>query len=65
MRFLLDLLDYYTPNASVKLINISMLKDKFLLLISGQNFNTTNNVARVNRDKVLPYFMFKYYSHKS
>ena len=32
--FLLDLSNHYTPNTSVKSINIFVLKDKFLLLIS-------------------------------
>ena len=62
--FLLDLPDHYTPDAPVKSINISVLKDKFPLLISGQNFNTTNDVARVNGGKVPPYSMFEHYSHR-
>lgn len=33
VRFLLDLLNHYTPNALIKLINVFVLKTKFLLLI--------------------------------
>lgn len=61
--FLSDLLDHYTPDASIKSINFSVLKNKFLLLISKQNFNTTNNIAYVNGGKVPPYSIFKYYFH--
>lgn len=59
--FLLDLLDYYTPNTSDKLINLFILKAKFLLLISRQNFNTNNDITYVNSGKVQSYFMFKHY----
>lgn len=51
-EFLLDLLYHYIPNISIKSINIFMLKTKFLLLISKQNFNTTNDIACINSDKV-------------
>ena len=64
MGFLLDLLDHYTSNILVKSINISLLKTKFLLLISRQNFNTTNNIAHINGGKVQPYSIFKHYHHK-
>lgn len=62
-RFSLDLPDHYTPDAPVKLINIFVLKEKFLLLISKQNLNTTNDVLHVNGCKVPAYSMFKYYSY--
>ena len=62
--FLLDLPDHYTPNTPIKSINISVLKNKFLLLISRQNFNTINDIAHVNSGKVSPYSMFEHYSHK-
>lgn len=52
VRFLLDLLDYYTFNTFIKLINISMLKIKFLLLISKQNFNINNDIINVNDGKI-------------
>ena len=61
VRFLLDL---PTSNASVKSINISVLRDKFSLLISGQNYNTTNNVACINDGKIPPYFIFEHYSYR-
>ena len=41
-----------------------MLKDKFSLLIFRQNFNTTNDVIRVNDGKISPYFMFKHYFYR-
>ena len=62
--FLLDLPDYYTLNVPVKSINISVLKNKFLLLGSRQNFNTTNDIISVNGTKIPPYFMLKYYTHR-
>ena len=62
--FLLDLSDHYTPNAPIILINLFVLKTKFLLLISRQNFNTTNDVARVNGGKVRPYSMFEHYQYR-
>lgn len=65
VRFLLDLLDYYTSNFFVKLINILVLKIKFLLLIFEQNFNTTNDVVYINSYKVQPYFIFRHYYYKS
>ena len=61
----MDLPDHHTPNAPVKSINISILKDKFLLLISELNFNTINDVARINGSKVPPYFKIEHHSHKS
>lgn len=51
-RFLLVLPDHYNSNALIKSINISVLKNKFSLLISGQNFNTTNDVACINGSKI-------------
>lgn len=62
-EFLLDLPDHYIPNTFIKLINISVLKTKFLLLIFGQNFNTTDSVACVNNSKMRPYSIFEYYYH--
>ena len=62
--FLLDLPDHYTPNAPIKSMNLFVLKIKFLLLISRQNFNTTNDVAHVNGSKVRPYFIFEHYQHR-
>lgn len=62
-EYLLDLPDQYISDVSIKLMNISVLKNKFRLLISGQNFNTTNDIARVNVDKVTPYSIFEYYFH--
>lgn len=61
MRFLLSSSDYYMSNTLVKLINISILKTKFLLLISRQNFNTTNDIVCINNIKVKLYSMFEYY----
>lgn len=63
-RFLLNIPDYYTLNVLIKSINISILKAKFLLLISKQNFNTTNNVTYINSSKIRLYFMFKHYFYK-
>lgn len=63
--FLLDLPDHFTPNASVKSINLSIFKTKFPLLIFRQKFNTNNDVACFNSCKVRTYFMFEYYQHKS
>ena len=62
--FLLNLPDHHTLDAPIKSINISVFKDKFPLLISGQNFNTTNDIARINSGKILPYFIFEHYSHR-
>lgn len=64
-RFLLNLLHHYTPNTPIKSISISVLKDRFLLLISRQNFNTINDVACVNTSKIPPYFIFEYYFQRS
>ena len=64
-RFLWDLPNHYTPNALVKLINISMLKTKFPLLISGQNFNILESIAYVNSIKMQSYSIFEHYHHKS
>ena len=50
--FLLDLPDHYTPNAPIKLINLFVLKTKFPLLISRQNFINTDDIACVNGGKV-------------
>ena len=36
-----------------------------MLLISRQNFNTTNNIEYVNNSKVQPYSIFKHYYYKS
>ena len=63
-EFLLDLLDYYTLNAPVKSTDFFVLKTKFLLLISGQNFNTTNDVAHVNDGKMQSYSIFEHYQHR-
>ena len=41
-----------------------MLKDKFLLLISGQNYNTTNDIKHINSGKVLPYSIFEHYFYR-
>lgn len=62
MRFLLGLSDYYMSNTLFKSINISILKTKFLLLISRQNFNITNEIAYINNIKVKLYSIFEYYS---
>lgn len=64
IKLLLDLLDYFTSSAFVKLINIFILKIKFLMLIFRQNFNTINDIVYVNSGKVQSYFIFKHYSHK-
>ena len=63
-RFLLDLLDHYTPQAPIKSINIFGLKIKFPLLIFRQNFNTINNNLYVNDSKMQPYSIFKYHHYK-
>lgn len=60
-KFLLDLKVYYTCNALIKSINISMLKTKFSLLISRQNINTINDIAYINNSKIRLYFMFEHY----
>lgn len=64
MEFLLHLPDYYTLNALIKSSNNFVLKNKFSLLISRQNFNTINDIIYVNSDKVLPYFIFEHYFYK-
>lgn len=65
VSFLLNLPDYYTFNSPVKLINIFMLKTKFLLLIFWQNFNIIDNVAHINSNKVQPYSIFEHYYYRS
>lgn len=63
-RFLLGLSNLYIPNALIKKINIFILKAKFLLLIFGLYYNTTNDVVYINNRKVRLYLIFRYYSHK-
>lgn len=46
-------------------MNISVLKTKFILLISGQNFNTINNIAYVKGGKAQLYFIFEHYHYKT
>lgn len=62
--FLLDLLDHYSPKAVVKTINITLLKSKFLLILSGQNFNQSNDIVCVNGAKVRPCSMYEHYAHR-
>lgn len=59
VEFLFDLLDHYTLNALIKSINIFVLKAKFIMLISRQNFNITNNVIYVNNGKIPSYSIFE------
>ena len=61
--YLFDLPDHYSPKAIVKLININLLKIKFLLILNDKNFNQSNNIVCVNGAKVRMYFIYKHYAH--
>lgn len=50
--YLFDLLEHYFLKVIVKSINIKFLKKKFPLILSGQNFNQSNNIICVNGDKI-------------
>ena len=63
--FLLDLLDRYFSKVVFKIINITLWKTKFPLILSRQNFNQSNNIVYVNNAKVSLYLIYKYYVHFS
>lgn len=61
--YLLDLPDHYSLKAIVILININLLKIKFPLILSSQNFNWLDDIIWVNSDKVRLCLLYKHYAH--
>lgn len=63
VSYLFNLLDYYFSKVVMKTINITLLKIKFLLILSNQNFYQSNNIVGINNAKVRSYSMYKYYAY--
>lgn len=61
--YLLDLLDHYFLKAIIKSIKINLLKIKFPLIMSNQNFNQSNNIISINNNKVKLCLIYKYYAY--
>ncbi len=63
--YLLNLPNHYSPKAIVKIINISLLQAKFLLILNGQNFNQSDDIVRVNGTKIRLYSIYEHYAYRS
>lgn len=61
--FLFDLSNHNSLQAIIKIINIILLKTKFLLILNSHNFNQSNNIVHVKNTRIRLYIIYKYYAH--
>lgn len=63
--YLMNLSNHYFLRAIIKIINITLLQVKFLLILNSKSYNQLDNIMCIDSIKIWPYSMYKYYAHHS
>ena len=61
--YLLNLINYYSPKAIVKTINIALLQVKFLLILNDKSFNKSINIVHIDGIKIRSCSIYEHYAH--